>query len=125
MHIFCFLLSVGDASSPHGANCIQFNGGDGSKSSPNSPAGAGNEGLTRQQLDLISQIMQQTKQANAGLTSVGGQKPVQRPRTWNMQVNQIAIARRDRYFRHTIYITFYVYVIVVVTVAHTSYHIRY
>lgn len=54
--------------------------------SPSSPAGAGNEGLTRQQLDLISQIMQQTKQANA---NANGQKTniVQRPRTWNMQVS--------------------------------------
>lgn len=83
-----YFLYLGDASSPHGANCVQFNGGDGSKpSSPSSPAGAGNEGLTRQQLDLISQIMQQTKQANAGLTATSGHKPVQRPRTWNMQVS--------------------------------------
>lgn len=73
------MLFAGDASSPHGATYIQYNGGgggggsggiDGSSpsskpSSPSSPAGAGNEGLTRQQLDLISQIMQQTKQANA------------------------------------------------------------
>jgi hypothetical protein len=49
-------------------------------------AGAGNEGLTRQQLDLISQIMQQTKQASAGLEAAG-QKSNQRPRTWNMQVS--------------------------------------
>lgn len=89
VHVCVLLLVIGDASSPHGANCIQFNGSDGSKpSSPSSPAGTGNEGLTRQQLDLISQIMQQTKQANAGLTAAGGQKPVQRPRTWNMQVSK-------------------------------------
>lgn len=89
-------INQGDASSPHGATCIQFNSGDGSKpSSPSSPAGAGNEGLTRQQLDLISQIMQQTKQANAGINgginggsgSTSGQKQAQRPRTWNMQVS--------------------------------------
>lgn len=83
------MIHLGDASSPHGATCIQYQmNGDGntitainSKSpSPSSPAGtSNNEGLTRQQLDLISQIMQQTKQAN-------GQKSVQRPRTWNMQV---------------------------------------
>lgn len=78
---------IGDASSPHGATCIQFNGNDGSKpSSPSSPAGAGNEGLTRQQLDLISQIMQQTKQANAGINGTSGQRQTPRPRTWNMQV---------------------------------------
>ncbi|CRL07661.1 CLUMA_CG020620, isoform A [Clunio marinus] len=78
----------GDASSPHGATCIQYQiNGDGntitainSKSpSPSSPTGTNNEGLTRQQLDLISQIMQQTKQANGQKTTV------QRPRTWNMQ----------------------------------------
>ena len=51
-------------------------------------AGAGNEGLTRQQLDLISQIMQQTKQANL---SAAGQKNNQRPRTWNMQVSFFSI----------------------------------
>lgn len=78
---------IGDASSPHGATCIQFNGGE--PSSPSSPAGAGNEGLTRQQLDLISQIMQQTKQANAGITAANGQRQTQRPRTWNMQVKNI------------------------------------
>lgn len=77
-------IYIGDASSPHGATCIQFNGGE--PSSPSSPAGAGNEGLTRQQLDLISQIMQQTKQANAGITAANGQRQTQRPRTWNMQV---------------------------------------
>lgn len=84
--VFTVHALTGDASSPHGATCIQYNGGDGSKpSSPSSPAGAGNEGLTRQQLDLISQIMQQTKQANAGIAAAG-QKQTQRPRTWNMQV---------------------------------------
>jgi hypothetical protein len=51
-----------------------------SPSPSSSPAGASNEGLTRQQLDLISQIMQQTKQAN------GNKSNAQRPRTWNMQV---------------------------------------
>lgn len=85
-------LSAGDASSPHGSNCIQFNGhgvsGDGSKST-SPPLSVGNEGLTKQQLDLISQIMQQTK-ANAGITAtVNGQKTIQRPRTWNMQVNAV------------------------------------
>lgn len=83
----------GDASSPHGATCIQYQiNGDGntitainSKSpSPSSPTGINNEGLTRQQLDLISQIMQQTKQAN------GQKATVQRPRTWNMQVRKDA-----------------------------------
>lgn len=89
--IFSLLfITKGDASSPHGATCIQYQiNGDGntitainSKSpSPSSPTGTNNEGLTRQQLDLISQIMQQTKQAN------GQKATVQRPRTWNMQVN--------------------------------------
>lgn len=88
--IFLPLDNEGDASSPHGATCIQYQiNGDGntitainSKSpSPSSPTGTNNEGLTRQQLDLISQIMQQTKQANGQKTTV------QRPRTWNMQVN--------------------------------------
>ncbi|XP_055325066.1 uncharacterized protein LOC129579232 isoform X2 [Sitodiplosis mosellana] len=82
----------GDASSPHGSNCLQFNGngvgGDGSKSSsPSLPAATSNEGLSRQQLDLISQIMQQTK-PNMSLTSVNqqnGQKSIPRPRTWNIQ----------------------------------------
>jgi len=92
--IFFLYLSPtdeGDASSPHGATCIQYQiNGDGntitainSKSpSPSSPTGMNNEGLTRQQLDLISQIMQQTKQANGHKTTV------QRPRTWNMQVRR-------------------------------------
>lgn len=56
------------------------------------------EGLTREQLDLISKIMQQTKQTSAQVTvssptSVSSYKintetaPVQsRPRTWNMQL---------------------------------------
>lgn len=82
-------MTLGDASSPHGATCIQYQmNADGntitainSKSpSPSSPAGTSNEGLTRQQLDLISQIMQQTKHAN------GHKSTIQRPRTWNMQV---------------------------------------
>jgi uncharacterized Zn-finger protein len=89
------LLPKGDASSPHGATCIQYQiNGDGntitainSKSpSPSSPTGGNNEGLTRQQLDLISQIMQQTKQAN------GQKATVQRPRTWNMQVGETVVA---------------------------------
>ncbi|XP_059611188.1 uncharacterized protein LOC132258096 isoform X2 [Phlebotomus argentipes] len=79
----------GDASSPHGATCIPFSSANDNisskPSSPSSPAGVGNEGLTRQQLDLISQIMQQTKQANAGLTASAGQRQTTRPRTWNMQ----------------------------------------
>lgn len=83
-------ITEGDASSPHGATCIQYQiNGDGntitainSKSpSPSSPTGLNNEGLTRQQLDLISQIMQQTKNANGHKTTT-----IQRPRTWNMQV---------------------------------------
>lgn len=93
-------IFAGDASSPHGSNCtIQFNGnggtsGDATKStSPCLPAGTGNDGLTRQQLDLISQIMQQTKANAAGLstvtTTVNGQKQIQRPRTWNMQVQKV------------------------------------
>lgn len=85
---------LGDASSPHGSNCLQFNGngvsGDGSKSSsPSLPAAAVNDGLSRQQLDLISQIMQQTK-PNVSLTSThlqNGQKSIPRPRTWNIQVS--------------------------------------
>jgi len=56
------------------------------------------EGLTREQLDLISKIMQQTKQTSAQVTvssptSVSSYKintnssPSQnRPRTWNMQL---------------------------------------
>lgn len=88
-----FSADAGDASSPHGATCIQYQTNadntitaiTSKASSPSSsPAGAGNEGLTRQQLDLISQIMQQTKQANAGI--INGHKNAQRPRTWNMQV---------------------------------------
>lgn len=57
--------------------------------SPSSPGGTGNEGLTRQQLDLITQIMQQTKQANAAAAAAAsaGQKIPPRPRTWNMQVS--------------------------------------
>lgn len=102
---FFFLVSLnfiskGDASSPHGATCIYQINGDGntitainSKSpSPSSPNGTttltatttNNEGLTRQQLDLISQIMQQTKQANGQRSNTT--TTVQRPRTWNMQV---------------------------------------
>lgn len=92
-----FYYKLGDASSPHGSNCLQFNGsgvgGDGSKSSsPSLPAANGNEGLSRQQLDLISQIMQQAK-PNVSLTSSSiqnGQKSIQRPRTWNIQVKTIA-----------------------------------
>lgn len=92
--IFSFKsISIGDASSPHGATCIQFNGGE--PSSPSSPAGAGNEGLTRQQLDLISQIMQQTKQANAGITAANGQRQTQRPRTWNMQVGKTSNKKKE------------------------------
>lgn len=116
-HFIIILLHTGDASSPHGATCIQYNGSDGNSpsskpSSPSSPAGAGNEGLTRQQLDLISQIMQQTKQANASITvassgsnstatttlvvggggqTTGAKQAVQRPRTWNMQVSAFII----------------------------------
>ncbi|XP_037913271.1 serine-rich adhesin for platelets isoform X2 [Hermetia illucens] len=97
----------GDASSPHGATCVQYSisssgGGNASSdfnnskpSSPSSPAGSGNgtgnEGLTRQQLDLISQIMQQTKQASTQVTISAnhnnGMKSYHqaRPRTWNMQ----------------------------------------
>lgn len=91
---FTFLrLKIGDASSPHGSNCLRFNGtgigGDGSKSSsPSLPAANGNEALSRQQLDLISQIMQQAK-PNVSLTSTNiqnGQKSIPRPRTWNIQV---------------------------------------
>lgn len=53
------------------------------KSPTASPTGINNEGLTRQQLNLISQIMQQSKQA------ANGQKTTaQRPRTWNMQVSE-------------------------------------
>lgn len=87
---FDLVLFVGDASSPHGSNCVQFSGtpigGEGSTSSSSSPSPSTvNEGLTRQQLDLISQIMQQTK-VNTGFTS-NNPRQVQRPRTWNMQVN--------------------------------------
>lgn len=91
-----FLIDLGDASSPHGSNCMQFNGngvgGDGSKSSsPSLPASSGgNDGLSRQQLDLISQIMQQTK-PNVSLTTTtlpNGQKSIPRPRTWNIQVSR-------------------------------------
>jgi hypothetical protein len=49
-----------------------------------------NEGLTRQQLDLISQIMKQTTQAN------GQKATVQRPRTWNMQVSKIWNAKNGQ-----------------------------
>lgn len=93
------LVKLGDASSPHGATCIQYQmNADGntitainSKSpSPSSPAGTSNEGLTRQQLDLISQIMQQTKQQHQahGQKSSTTANGAQRPRTWNMQVSK-------------------------------------
>lgn len=89
------MIILGDASSPHGSNCLQFHGngvgGDGSKSSsPSLPAANSNEGLSRQQLDLISQIMQQTK-PNVSLTTANqqnGQKSIPRPRTWNIQVRK-------------------------------------
>lgn len=92
-------MKLGDASSPHGATCIQYQmNADGntitainSKSpSPSSPAGTSNEGLTRQQLDLISQIMQQTKQQHQahGQKSSTTANGAQRPRTWNMQVSK-------------------------------------
>lgn len=55
------------------------------KSPTASPTGINNEGLTRQQLNLISQIMQQSKQAKT---------TAQRPRTWNMQVTE-AIAKKS------------------------------
>lgn len=106
-----FSVLKGDASSPHGATCVQYSisssgGGNTSSdfnnskpSSPSSPAGSGNgtgnEGLTRQQLDLISQIMQQTKQASTQVTISAnhnnGMKSYHqaRPRTWNMQVSCI------------------------------------
>lgn len=87
-------MNLGDASSPHGSNCLQFHsngvGGDGSKSSsPSLPAANSNEGLSRQQLDLISQIMNQTK-PNVSLTAnqPNGQKSIPRPRTWNIQVRK-------------------------------------
>lgn len=54
----------------------------------NNNSSSGNEGLTKQQLDLISQIMQQTKQASAVMASQKHQSSgYQRPRTWNMQVS--------------------------------------
>lgn len=54
------------------------------KSPTGSPTGINNEGLTRQQLNLISQIMQQQQSKQ-----VSGQKTTaQRPRTWNMQVSK-------------------------------------
>lgn len=151
---YFFNTFPGDASSPHGANCVQYtttgSGDDGSGSNSNSsvkqssavnvsvvssstqassssqcysstpsPASspssntstksvAANDGLTRQQLDLISQIMQQTKQGNTQVTvatttsslkiapnqppsplqnqTQSSQQQLQRPRTWNMQV---------------------------------------
>lgn len=90
------LNESGDASSPHGSNCIQFNGNgnssreDSKSSSPSLPASNGTDGLSRQQIDLISQIMQQTRtNVNFSTTNIiNGQKTtIQRPRTWNMQVN--------------------------------------
>lgn len=85
---------------------MQFNGngvgGDGSKSSsPSLPAATSNEGLSRQQLDLISQIMQQTK-PNMNLTPANqqnGQKSIQRPRTWNIQVTH-TVHRIKTYFHY-------------------------
>lgn len=72
-------------------------GGSKTPSPSLSPAGTGtgNEGLTRQQLDLITQIMQQTKQANAAVAAAAaaGQKIPPRPRTWNMQVSVFAIKK--------------------------------
>lgn len=90
-----FLLSAvteGDASSPHGTTCTQhqINGAGNTTATINSKSPLlntsiemNNEGLTRHQLDLISQIMQQTKNSNGQKTTT-----LQRPRTWNMQVRQ-------------------------------------
>ncbi|XP_026479235.1 zinc finger protein 556-like [Ctenocephalides felis] len=96
----------GDASSPHGSSCIQYvasptqsghrtatvshrsstnhtHSRSNSTSSTAISAGAGNEGLTTQQLELISQIMQQTKQQSLQQQNINrNNKP---PRTWNMQ----------------------------------------
>jgi len=56
------------------------------------------EGLTREQLDLISKIMQQTKQTSAQVTvssptsvssykiNTNSSQSQNRPRTWNMQL---------------------------------------
>lgn len=87
-----------DASSPNGATCIQYQMNcDGNtittinaKSPTASPTGINNEGLTRQHLNLISQIMQQSKQASGQKTTA------QRPRTWNMQVSRSNSGEIDR-----------------------------
>lgn len=67
----------------------------------NNSGGLEEEGLTREQLDLISKIMRQTKQTTAQVTvsshsssqsykidtsSTQTQTPNPRPRTWNMQL---------------------------------------
>ncbi|KAH8276720.1 hypothetical protein KR044_008212 [Drosophila immigrans] len=108
-----------NASSTASSSCSSFSGSNNSvgvrgsgksscntnsvmTSSPTITLGDGTmlegEGLTREQLDLISKIMQQTKQTSAQVTvssptSVSSYKintettPVQtRPRTWNMQL---------------------------------------
>ncbi|XP_060525589.1 uncharacterized protein LOC132701551 isoform X3 [Cylas formicarius] len=80
----------GDAASPHGSSCIQYapppstspksgqdSGGGGNKSQlqqllstepAKGPSGANNDGLTKQQLDLIHQIMEQTQRQSHGVT---------------------------------------------------------
>lgn len=124
-----FYYKLGDASSPHGSNCLQFNGsgigGDGSKSSsPSLPAANGNEGLSRQQLDLISQIMQQAK-PSVSLTSSSiqnGQKSIQRPRTWNIQVKTIAFffISHKMYTNNKLYINCVIRILSKMTVTTTT-----
>lgn len=102
-----FLLNhkLGDASSPHGSNCLQINGngvgGDGSKSSSPSLSTANcNEPLSRQQLDVISQIIQHTKPSVCFTTAnqQNGQKSLSRPRTWNIQVRDDVCTGESLYY---------------------------
>ncbi|XP_025830950.1 uncharacterized protein LOC108738669 isoform X2 [Agrilus planipennis] len=83
----------GDAASPHGSSCIQYappptstTSSSGGKSQlqqllASEPAtkngnGGNNDGLTKQQLDLIHQIMEQTQRQSQTTTSKALTKPV-------------------------------------------------
>lgn len=69
-----------------GTHYIEFNGATQSSKISLSPLiESGNESLTRQQIDLINQIMQQTR-VDSDLTVVRSHNTLQRPRTWNLQV---------------------------------------
>ncbi|KAH1007759.1 hypothetical protein HUJ04_004954 [Dendroctonus ponderosae] len=86
--------AAGDAASPHGSSCIQYapppTGSppvkDSSKegksqlqqllsTEPAKCAGRSNDGLTKEQLDLIHQIMEQTQRQNQVVSSPSSTKP--------------------------------------------------